>query len=252
MAGKTSKTSKTSKADPSGKIEITREVVLDYLVRKGYREGLEGTKKLAEFVYLCYESKYIKGEPRIDYGAVAEKVAKKFKCEPGSITQNTRYLCVTKFPNKSRSEVINHFLEELALLAQTNRTTVLSGSRIEYFEEDARLRNIMMYMVAHDIDVLHPLDIYIERPEYNGILSPFYEIGIMDAKQSRIALKNPSALTTGDGARNQRMAAIYYCFEIIRFIYKETNLGNTSVMVRPYCDVQTFYQGPFFDKLSVE
>ena len=236
----------------SDKIEITREVVTDYLVRKGYRDGLEGTKKLAEFVYLCYQMKIVKGE-KIDYGEIAKKVAKKYKCEPGSITQNTRYLCVTKFPNKSRSEVIEGvFLSELALLAETNRTTVISGSRIEYFQDDANLRSIMMFLVSHDFDILHSLDIYIERPEYGGALSPFYEIGIMDSKKNRVALRNPSAMTVGEGARNQRLAAIYFCFDTIRYIYKETNRGNSSVTVRPFCNVQDFYQGAFFDKLSVE
>lgn len=234
------------------KIKITREVIADYLTRKGYRENLEGTKILTEFVFLCYQSKYVKGESHIDYSGIAEKVGKKFKKQPGSITQNTRYLCVTKFPNKSRSEVINIFLDELALLSETNRPTVLSGSRIEYYDDDAHYRKVMMHMVSNDIDILHPLDIFIDRPEYNGQLSPFYEIGILDAKQSRIVLKNCSALTVGEGARNQRLACIYYCFDIIRYIYDETNMGNTSTMVRPYCDVQSFYQGPFFDKLAVE
>ena len=239
-------------ADNNDKIKITRDVVLDYLARKGYRPHLEGTKKLSEFVYLAYQSKYVKGEPRIDYGLIAEKVAKKYDCEPGSITQNTRYLCVTKFPNKSRSDVINIFIDELALLSQTNRTTVLSGSRIEYFEDDSHYRKAMMQMVSNDMDILHPLDISIERPEYNGILSPIYEIGIMDAKQSRIVLKTCSAMSVGEGARNQRLACIYYCFDIIRFIYKETNMGNTSITIRPFCDVQTFFQGAFFDNMSVE
>ena len=234
------------------KKKLTRQDVLDYLGRKGYRTSLEGTQKFAEFIYLCYQSRYVNEDPRLEFGKIEEKVAKKYKSDPVAVGQHMRYLCHSKYPNKTRAEVVNMFLEELSLLLVTNRPTVLAGSRIEYYEDDNRYRRTMMFLAANDFDISRSIDIYIERPEYGGKPSPFYEIGVMDAKQSRVVLKNTSALTVGDGARNQRLADIYYCFDIIRYIYKEVKTGNNMVLVNTYCDIPEFFQGNYIESLVVE
>lgn len=243
---------KQVKEKKDDELQITYEIVLDYLRTKGYRENLIGTKKLAYFVFLCYQSRYVKNEPRIDYSKVAEETAKKFKCDKDSVAQNSRYQCVTKFPNKSRSDVINIFLEELKLRSETNRETIISESKVEYFQNDSTYRNVLYFLSGHDFDLVHSLDIFVERPKYSNAPSTIYEVGIMDSKGRRVVLRTPSALTLGEGARNRRLADIYYCFDIIRYIYQELKTGKTAVQLRGYCELEEFFQGPVIGKFAVE
>lgn len=231
--------------------KITYELILRYLKQRGYRDNVDGTKKYAYWIYTYYQENVVKGK-KADLREISEIVAKKFKCTPGSIEQATRYITITRYPDKNRAEVLDYFIEELQKITDDGSLGALEGSKIEYLISDKAKSDTMRFLLQNDFDLTKSLDIFIERPETANGDSPFYDIGIMDAKQSRCVLRSSSALTVGELARNQRLADIYYCFDIVKYIYREVRTGNNAVQIKVYADEIDFFQGESISMLAVE
>ena len=136
------------KAEPiKARKKITYEFVLDYLKQRGYNVGVDGTKKYGYFLYLCYK-KNLKASASniIEFGEISEEVAKKFDCSPGSIEQITRYFVKTRYPNKTRTEVVTYFIEEFIKFSEAEDESVLEGLKSEYLTGDRYIVETVQYL----------------------------------------------------------------------------------------------------------